>query len=65
MLLDSKCCTSNMKLAQMHFENVANVASVPSVSVEGEKEKQVMAGSSLELKCIIRNCIKQPTYVFW
>ena len=44
--------------------NLVNIA-VPSVSVEGEKEKHVMAGSPVQLKCFIRNCLKQPTYVFW
>ena len=38
---------------------------VPSVSVEGQQEKHVMAGSPVELKCFIQNCLKQPTYVFW
>jgi len=38
---------------------------VPSVSVEGEQEKHVMAGSPVELKCFIKNCLKQPSYVFW
>jgi hypothetical protein len=42
-----------------------DIVSVPSVSVEGEKEKHVMAGSPVELKCFIKNCLKQPTYVFW
>jgi len=38
---------------------------VPSVSVEGEQEKHVMAGSPVKLKCFIKNCLKQPSYVFW
>merc|ERR1712110_18890 len=38
---------------------------VPSVSVEGEQEKHVMAGSPVRLKCFIKNCLKQPSYVFW
>ena len=53
-----------MPLDAMCFYNLATVA-VPSVSVEGEKAKQVMAGSPVQLKCFIRNCLKQPTYVFW
>ena len=48
----------------MCFYNLATVA-VPSASVEGEKKKHAMAGSPVELKCFIRNCLKQPTYVFW
>ena len=39
--------------------------SVPSVSVEGQQEKHVMAGSLVQLKCFIKNCLKQPSYVFW
>ena len=31
--------------------NLVNIA-VPSVSVEGEKEKHVMAGSPVQLKCL-------------
>ena len=38
---------------------------VPSVSVEGQQEKHVMAGSPVQLKCYIKNCLKQPSYVFW
>ena len=38
---------------------------VPSVSVEGQQEKHVMAGSPVQLKCYINNCLKQPSYVFW
>lgn len=41
------------------------LSSVPSVSVEGQQEKHVMAGSPVELKCYIKNCLKQPSYVFW
>jgi len=41
------------------------IVAVPSVSVEGQQEKHVMAGSPVELKCFIQNCLKQPTYVFW
>jgi len=39
---------------------------VPSVTVEGQRAgKHVMAGSPVKLKCFIKNCLKQPTYVFW
>lgn len=53
--------STNPKISQIFKLNVV----VPSVSVEGEKEKHVMAGSPVELKCFIKNCLKQPTYVFW
>ena len=50
----------------LNFKTIANnFLSVPSVSVEGEQEKHVMAGSPVELKCFIKNCLKQPSYVFW
>ena len=38
---------------------------VPSVSVDGDTEKHVMSGSRVDLKCVIANCLKEPTYVFW
>jgi len=53
--------STNPKISQIFKLNII----VPSVSVEGEKEKHVMAGSPVELKCYIKNCLKQPTYVFW
>lgn len=53
--------STNPKISQIFKLNII----VPSVSVEGEKEKHVMAGSPVQLKCFIRNCLKQPTYVFW
>ena len=33
--------------------------------MEGQQEKHVMAGSPVQLKCYINNCLKQPSYVFW
>lgn len=53
--------STNPKISQVFKLNVV----VPSVSVEGEREKHVKAGSPVELKCFIKNCLKQPTYVFW
>jgi len=38
---------------------------VPSVMIEGDKEKHVRSGSPVKLKCIITNCLSTPTYVFW
>jgi len=53
--------STNPKISQVFKLTVV----VPSVSVEGQQEKHVMAGSPVELKCYIKNCLKQPSYVFW
>jgi hypothetical protein len=53
--------STNPKISQIFKLNII----VPSVSVDGQQEKHVMAGSPVELKCYIKNCLKQPTYVFW
>jgi len=53
--------STNPKISQIFNLNVI----VPSVSVDGQQEKHVKAGSPVELKCYIKNCLKQPTYVFW
>ena len=47
------------------LKTITLLFSVPSVSVEGQQEKHVMAGSPVQLKCFIKNCLKQPSYVFW
>ena len=47
------------------LKTITLLFSVPSVSVEGQQEKHVMAGSPVQLKCYIKNCLKQPSYVFW
>lgn len=38
---------------------------VPSVEIQGDVEKHVRSGSPVKLKCVIRNCLSTPTYVFW
>jgi len=48
------------KISQIFKLNII----VPSVSVD-QQEKHVKAGSSVEMKCYIKNCLKQPTFVFW
>jgi len=53
--------STNPKISQVFKLTVV----VPSVSVEGQQEKHVMAGSPVQLKCYIKNCLKQPSYVFW
>jgi len=53
--------STNPKISQVFKLTVV----VPSVSVEGQQEKHVMAGSPVQLKCFIKNCLKQPSYVFW
>lgn len=59
---DFECQVStNPKISQVFELTVV----VPSVSVEGQQEKHVMAGSPVQLKCYINNCLKQPSYVFW
>jgi len=59
---DFECQVStNPKISQVFKLTVV----VPSVSVEGQQEKHVMAGSLVQLKCFIKNCLKQPSYVFW
>ena len=38
---------------------------VPSVSISGEKEMHVEAGSSVVLKCSVSDYLKRPTFIFW
>ena len=44
-------CYFNWLYMSSFVYNLVNIA-VPSVSVEGEKEKHVMAGSPVQLKCL-------------
>lgn len=53
--------STSPKISQTFYLNVI----VPTVSVDGDTEKHVMSGSPVNLKCVISNCIKEPTYVFW
>ncbi|XP_023340316.1 protein amalgam [Eurytemora carolleeae] len=53
--------STNPKISQVFSLKVV----VPSVSVDGDTEKHVMSGSPVHLKCVIANCLKEPTYVFW
>ena len=39
--------------------------SVPSVKILGDKEMYVKAGTSVTLRCLISNCLEEPSYVFW
>ena len=47
---------------QIHF---SFVFSVPSVKILGDKEVYVKSGSSVSLRCLISNCLEEPSYVFW
>ena len=46
-------------------ENKNFVFSVPHVSIAGDKEMHVEAGSSVVLKCTVSDYLKRPTYIFW
>ena len=39
--------------------------SVPSVSISGEKEMHVEAGSEVVLQCSVKDYLKKPTFIFW
>ena len=38
---------------------------MPSVSISGEKEMHVEAGSEVVLQCSVKDYLKKPTFIFW
>ena len=38
---------------------------MPSVSISGDKEMHVEAGSSVVLKCSVSDYLTKPTFIFW
>jgi len=38
---------------------------VPYVKIVGDREVYVKSGSSVTLRCMISNCLEEPSYVFW
>jgi len=53
--------STSPKLSQIFTLNVV----VPHVSIAGDKEMHVEAGSSVVLKCTVSDYLKRPTYIFW
>lgn len=38
---------------------------VPKIEIMGESDIHVMEGSSVSLKCVIRQSVRDPDYIFW
>lgn len=38
---------------------------VPKIEIMGESDIHVMEGSSVNLKCVIRQSVRDPDYIFW
>lgn len=53
--------STSPKLSQTFTLNVV----VPSVSISGDKEMHVEAGSSVVLKCSVSDYLTKPTFIFW
>ena len=54
-------CTMNTETNDVSF--VLNL--VPSVRILGDKEIYVKSGSAVTLRCLISNCLEEPSFVFW
>lgn len=41
------------------------MSAVPKIEIMGESDIHVMEGSAVSLKCVIRQSVRDPDYIFW
>ena len=61
------CALNSLRSLQhrLLMKNLFFFFAVPSVSISGEKEMHVEAGSSVVLKCSVSDYLQRPTFIFW
>lgn len=58
---DKHCDSTSKK----YNSPVPTRVSVPKIEIMGESDIHVMEGSSVSLKCVIRQSVRDPDYIFW
>ncbi|CAL4090022.1 unnamed protein product, partial [Meganyctiphanes norvegica] len=56
-------CQISTEPKMSHFVELSVIA--PTVSISGESDIYVKSGSIVDIQCVIRDALEEPTYIFW
>ncbi|XP_057321825.1 hemicentin-2-like [Microplitis mediator] len=56
-------CQISTEQKMSHVVNLSVI--VPKVEIMGDQERHVKTGSTVTLRCVIKQSVEQPSYVFW